>query len=213
MKVNAGAPRRVVISDFQLPSSSTLLLVFQYPRNTQFVISMQPNWWHSNGHVRYTEVNSVDAVRNGLGNTYHFDGTFLYVPVVQLPGNERWNANSRTPWTRSNIDHTREDMAGGDDGQVRISSTNRMQKLLITANCRAGSNPNYCNLPATSATPRTCAGFTTRRGYDSCTAPAAPSTSAPTRRRAPTTAAPTRGTAGCCAYGADLECGGTVRLE
>ena len=68
-EIDAGAPVRAVVASIQIPSSSTLMLVLRYPAGTSFTISLRPNWWHTAGHEQFTQVGSVDAVRDGSGNT------------------------------------------------------------------------------------------------------------------------------------------------
>ena len=49
------------------------------------------------------QVGSVDAVRSGDGNTYHFDGTYLYIRLVSMArvGGHRFLGDATDQWSEA----------------------------------------------------------------------------------------------------------------
>lgn len=80
LKLKDGAPRELTISQIEIDPEHVLLLSIAYPVGTVFNISARAEpwcWdeWNGKSACReyMTAVNSVKAVRDGPGNTYHVD--------------------------------------------------------------------------------------------------------------------------------------------
>ena len=99
--MNDGAPSTFSISRVQLPEAKPkLLIAVSYPPGTSFTIQATTKSSCNTAtklcsHM-YTEVGSVDAVRASDGDTYHFDGTHLYMLVVQNGNSELGTPMRRT---------------------------------------------------------------------------------------------------------------------
>ena len=179
VKYNAGSPISLVISKVQVPSTSHLVLVLPYPAGTKFTIKALPNSWCS-GYCEcgttFRKVNSADAVRDGGGDLYHFDGKFLYIRVVQTPstfnthgfaecdGDRTWSPPDLT-WEALSYDET------------YIQARAKFETITIKANCKPASGGSlYCahggSKAEESAVPSAaiCPASTALRGtYDACT--------------------------------------------
>lgn len=99
-----GTPSTFYIQGLVVPSDASLVMAFPYPPGTTFDISANLNWcetwWGGVCTHAFRAVNSVDAVRNGYGDTYFFDGQVLYVRV--LLRQKGGSFGSATEWTEIN---------------------------------------------------------------------------------------------------------------
>jgi len=167
VRLNKGAPRRLVLRRVQQFRSSTLLLSIAYPVGVGLsVVARAAPWCQvssgtSCSHA-FTRVDSVDAVRASLGNKFHVDASgILYIRVVQPPkgrtGNPEWQLLEEP-----NIPLKR-------DG-ISIPTLSWHDYLEITSDCTAsGSDTDFCAGAVSSTTPEPCAnpGWTLV-AYDRC---------------------------------------------
>ena len=82
-----GAPKVATVHSVQVPSDTSLVIALPYPKGTQFGVSAVPNSWCAKTVLCTTHFRAVDSVakvRGGAGDVYHFDGTHLYLRIVQL---------------------------------------------------------------------------------------------------------------------------------
>ena len=91
-----GAPRELNVSNIQLPSNSThLVLALQYPPGTNFEVSSRGAVWCNNKYRTWSDnalistcayahraVSSAAQVRVGRGDEYFFDGTHLFIRAL-----------------------------------------------------------------------------------------------------------------------------------
>ena len=175
MMFNAGSPRQLTLTNVQVKHDTKLLLSLSYPSGTSFTVTANAAPWcncFSNCGVTkscnetFTSVASADAVRASPGNTYHFDGTYLYVRVVQAPqgytGTPGWaveeEPDGAAPFVR--------------DGLVLQRFTAK-QSLVIAADCAASSSDAaFCAAaPASLEVPSACdanGNEPTPTAYDQC---------------------------------------------
>ena len=90
---DSGSPVSLKLTSMQISRQTHLFLAIPYPRGTSFVVSARAaSWCTANTasktcELDFTEVASVAAVEASIGNVYHFDGSYLYLRVIQFPAN------------------------------------------------------------------------------------------------------------------------------
>jgi len=158
---------RLRIQRLQVRYDTTLLLSLAYPSGTSFeVTAYAPAWCNpASGHTcqePFGQVESVQAVRESQGNVYHFDGTLLYVRLVQPPnsytGSPEWTVEAQPlpPFER--------------DG-ISLQRFSHHSELVISASCSpSAANAAYCaEAPSsTAAVPQPCAAGSAATSYDLC---------------------------------------------
>ncbi|EFA76092.1 hypothetical protein PPL_10671 [Heterostelium album PN500] len=87
--LTAGSPTYMKIWLSQVVYSNYVFLAVRYPASTTFSVSCEYKY-NSQYSYNFTMAASPSAVRNGNGKTYHFDGTHLFVKLVnfRLDGSE-----------------------------------------------------------------------------------------------------------------------------
>jgi hypothetical protein len=162
-----GAPKEVVISGVQVNSAKpSIMLAMSYPVETTFTIRANALANSCNPSTRlcehhYTEVSSVDAVRAANGDTYHFDGEYLYLKIVpnsafKLGQNSlEWAPVERDPFTR--------------DGLSIPDRTQNKYTIQISADCATAvtdEGNEYCGV--TPSVPALCPDGWHATGIDAC---------------------------------------------
>ncbi|KAI9015919.1 G8 domain-containing protein [Hyaloraphidium curvatum] len=101
MRFDGGTPSSFVIQGLVVPDEARLIMAFPYPAGTQFSVQANLNWcqtWWGGVCVHdFRPVGSVAEVRDGFGDTYHFDGRVLYIRVVLRQKGGSFGTND--PWT------------------------------------------------------------------------------------------------------------------
>ena len=163
----AGAPINLTMTQIQVPYDTKLMLSLSYPSSvTNFTITANAAKWCSANAKKtcvetFTDVGSVEAVRASDGNTYHWDGMYLYLRVVQFnpsyTGNPDWSVleEPQTPFIREGI---------------RLQRFEGNGQLIISAWCTPSStDPSFCaEAPAASTAPAACAITHTPTAIDQC---------------------------------------------
>jgi len=158
-----GAPVRLTVGRLQVRFDTSLMLSLSYPPGTSFAITAYAaSWCNTNWkqcEEAFQEVGSPEAVRASAGNTYHWDGSYLYVRLVQANPNgwAEWSIEEEPtdPFVRDGITLPRFD-AGS---------------LVIDASCTPNPDaPAYClHTPAmVGAVPAACTPPRQPVAYDLC---------------------------------------------
>ncbi|KAF2078218.1 hypothetical protein CYY_000508 [Polysphondylium violaceum] len=133
MFLTGGSPTFQVINLKQIPYNQYIFLAIPYPANTQFTIYSYYKW-NTSYNIKFTLAASAAAVRSGNGRTYYFDGSFLYVKLVDHTLNPTGESFAR--------------------GGAQVFNYNWGYSYNITATC-AGASGGFCpvtadNLPSSS---------------------------------------------------------------
>ena len=81
LRFDQGAPTTAEVWISQLPVQKSVILAMPYPSGTTFYIRRVFKWYSSMNSDLW-QAGSLDAVVNGDGLLYYFDGTYLYVKLV-----------------------------------------------------------------------------------------------------------------------------------
>ncbi len=79
--LDKGSPTTTEVWITQLPTQKYILLAMPFPSNAQFSIRRIFKWY-SNLNSAITQAESLDKVLEGDGTLYYFDGTYLYIKLV-----------------------------------------------------------------------------------------------------------------------------------
>jgi hypothetical protein len=92
LDLDGGAPHTLQISKIEVMSDTILLLSIAYPTTTSFTIKAKAAYWCSESSTNsceelFSEVPTVDEIRDSPGNIYHFDQTtgLLTIRVAMFP--------------------------------------------------------------------------------------------------------------------------------
>jgi hypothetical protein len=85
-----GAPKSIRFSLIEVAPETPLLLSIAYPSGTSFTIIAHAGWCSDDVNFSCTEkfhqVESIDEVRNSIGNTYNVDSEdVLTLRIIQTP--------------------------------------------------------------------------------------------------------------------------------
>jgi len=116
-----GSPTSFTIQPYLIPPGTSIFFAIRYPAGTTFTITTDYQWG-TNGDGVVTQVNTFAEVKSGDGRKYYFDGTHLYIKLV--------NHVQPTP------------VYFERDG-VRIYSIQNSYSYKLTANC-PGAAGGYC---------------------------------------------------------------------
>ena len=173
VSLDKGAPVRLHMSRIQVAKDSTLMLAVAYPPGTNFTVQAAVSRWCNtgSGHLcehTLTDAGSVAAVRHGAGDTYHFDGTYLYLKVVSMA------RQSTGPYYLGTTETGWAELADGDTftraGISIYDRGNSRYSLTVTADCTPSSaDADYCSeAVAASAPPVVCPDGQVQVGIDMC---------------------------------------------
>ncbi len=93
MRLGKGSPASWTINTAQLPAGTFIMFALKYPSGTTF--SITANGWVSSYTI--TQVSSFAEVLAGDGTKYYFDGSHLYVKLVNK------QVTSDFAWQRAGI--------------------------------------------------------------------------------------------------------------
>ena len=77
LKLDQGAPREIEFDKIEVESTTPMTISIAYPPGTTFTVTAHAAWcWSGNNNEwlcekQFTQVGSIDEVRNGMGDTYH----------------------------------------------------------------------------------------------------------------------------------------------
>jgi len=133
MFLSGGSPTFQVINLKQVPYNQYIFLAIPYPANTQFIVQSYYKW-NTNYNKKFTVAASAAAVKSGDGRTYYFDGSYLYIKIV-----DHTLAATGESFTR---------------GGAQVYNYNWGYSYNITATCTGSSN-GFCpvtadNLPSST---------------------------------------------------------------
>jgi hypothetical protein len=182
LKLNSGAPRDLNITEIEIDPDNVLLLSIAYPIGTVFTLTANAepwcwlNWDNSaECHETMSAVASVEAVRNGAGNTYHVDVygvlTFrLFMLARTWTGNPGWlGIPSYGMIARDGVN-----FAVPRFERNGIVLPNFAQGYFrVEAEC-GGSGP-FCSGAVADYDPNVCAAGYTQVAYDKCCSITTPS--------------------------------------
>jgi hypothetical protein len=85
---NKGAPRQITFSDAEIYPNSPMFISIPYPRGTKFkIIASSFFWcWEEDNYkckTTFRQVSTLDEVKNGIGDTYHFANGILTFRMAQ----------------------------------------------------------------------------------------------------------------------------------
>mmetsp|Transcript_8285 Transcript_8285/g.13722 ORF Transcript_8285/g.13722 Transcript_8285/m.13722 type:complete len:308 (+) Transcript_8285:2-925(+) len=175
LDIFAGAPTSVLFRYIEVDPATPLLLSISYPPGTSFTIVAHAGWCNSDNYLCdevFQQVNSIEAVRNSLGNTYHVDYNgvltlriiqtpklFLGKPDFMLPQYIDKPGGWKEIWALDRFER---------DG-VRLPKSANGPYLTLDANC-ASNDGVYCSEAVESAyTRNVCPSGYFQSAYDTCT--------------------------------------------
>lgn len=83
MTLARGVPQNFTIQPGQVPFGKSVMFAVNYPSNTNFNITTS-YLYNTRYNFKLTRVNTLAEVQNGDGKKYYFDGTYLFVKLVNL---------------------------------------------------------------------------------------------------------------------------------
>jgi hypothetical protein len=169
-----GAPKSVLFRQIEVDPTTPLLLSIPYPPGTSFTITAFARWCDSNNDLceeTFHQVNSIEAVRSSLGNTYHVDSNgvltfriiqtaklFLGKPNFMLPQYSDTPGGWKEIWALARFER---------DG-VRLPKAENGPYLTLDANC-ASNDGVYCSQSVSPYNRNVCPSGYSQSAYDTCT--------------------------------------------
>jgi hypothetical protein len=199
--LNEGSPRRFLIKHIQVPHTSKLIISLPYPPGTAFSVSALPNDWcetYSTCRRHFTNVDSVAKVRGSDEGAYHFDGTHLYLRIIQQDVDFHGKLGT---WGVPDLSLRAFKSKLGD---LEVPYINNQQRIIVEASCHPNpANQLYCaETPTTQPTTLSfCPAGTVPSGYGHCANTATGVLSLP-----PSTQPESSDVAPRLAWHADIEC-------
>lgn len=170
--LNGGAPRQLNITGIEIDPQSTMLISIPYPTGTTFSITATPPYCSPNTQytcvANYVKVSSVQEVREGPGNLYHFNaGTgVLTLRVIQFSNQFTGNPEFILPdydtpgrWQDYALNKFERD-------GVLLAMRSWHNQIKIEADC-SGSGV-YCDGALSSFDPNVCLAGFNQVAYDTC---------------------------------------------
>merc|ERR1712157_347249 len=172
LELNDGAPHSLKLELVEVLPDSPLMLSIAYPSGTNFEITYNAAWCSPSSSYSCKEtvqsVNSVNDVRNSMGNTYHVDSNgLLTMRIIQtaqsFTGNPDWiPPNYDTPGKWNSWYALDRFSRGG----VYLPKLSWGPWLDIKADCsRSGA---YCSQMPTRTLVEVCPQGYTQTAYDTC---------------------------------------------
>ena len=130
--LSTGVPEHIRVWPQNFATTGTsILLAISYPAGTTFDLWVVPRW--NQYRTRFVEVASREAVADGNGTMFHFDGRHLYLKVADM-----WSSYPNA-YTRKN---------------VSIPNVFEFQiDVVINATCLVKNSDGFCAAPAGGADP------------------------------------------------------------
>ncbi|KAK2078299.1 hypothetical protein QBZ16_004168 [Prototheca wickerhamii] len=89
--LNSGAPSQLQIFLTQVPKGTSIIWAMRYPSGTRFTIKREYKYY-ANNNRDIPAASSLNALVNDAESTYFFDGTYLYIKVLDPGDAETENA-------------------------------------------------------------------------------------------------------------------------
>ena len=173
ISLDGGAPRVATFTRLQVPFGDTLMLALAYPSTATLEVRAQVTQFCTpeDGYlcdVALTDAGSIAAVRGGVGDTYHWDGTYLYLKLVSMArqtSGKRYLGTVDSGWTEVDGDtFTRGGFSIPDRGGSRY-------QLVVTATCDVSpTDDEFCAGAVAVDPPPACAPTEVQGAIDECTA-------------------------------------------
>ena len=174
LNFDAGSPVSLKLTSMQISRQTHLFLAIPYPLGTSFVLHARAATWCTANtasktcELDFSEVSSVAEVEASIGNVFHFDGSYLYLRVIQTPANYLGTPDWQL-WDDVEMGSTAYPFIRDGISLPRFSSE---QYVLITANCTpSATDASFCaELPEETSVPwpPECPTYFEMVGYDQC---------------------------------------------
>lgn len=172
VSLDAGAPRVATITRLQVPLGDTLMLALAYPPTATLEVRATVTQWCNPDagflcDLVLSDAGSVAAVRSGAGDTYHWDGTYLYLKLVSMarqPSGSRNLGTVASGWTPTEGDtFTRGGLSIPDRGGAKY-------QLTVTATCDVSpTDDEFCAGAVATDPPPACSDTQVQVAIDECT--------------------------------------------
>jgi hypothetical protein len=173
LHLDDGPPKNLTFSLLEVDPNTPLYFSISYPVGTSFSIQAHAaTWCYANANIScvetFTKVDSEQAVRMSLGNTYHVsnDGVLTFRVVETSPkfvGNPDWFLPS---WTDRNIDGTGFALDRFERRGVRLPRDSYGPYLVVEADCPASGA--YCTQSSSATNDNVCPDGFEQVSYDTC---------------------------------------------
>lgn len=130
--LTTGVPERIKVWPQNFATTGTFIFfAISYPAGTSFDIWAVPRW---NAYsTRFNRVDSRQAVLDGNGTMYHFDGRHLYLKISDM-------------WSPYPNAYTRQRIAIPDTMATSVD-------IVITASCPSKNSQGFCTTPSSADPP------------------------------------------------------------
>jgi hypothetical protein len=172
LELDRGAPKSIFIAEVEVDPATPLLLSITYPAGTSFnITALASNCNASATHTCeevFHQVDTVTAVRNSLGNTYHVDSNgVLTFRVIQTPSLFVGRPEFFLPqYTDKGMDGIGEALERFERDGIRLPAFTRGNIIKLYANCP--SSGAYCSELPAPFEPDVCPDGYVQTGYDVC---------------------------------------------
>lgn len=174
VNIDQGPPKQLIIDEVEIDPSTMLLLTITYPAGTKFTIKLEAddctNTDNFSCSEHFYQVNSIERVRNGSGNTYHVDSdgvlTFrVFMPPRKFIGNPDFFVPDYQTNPRGTDDIKA--LARFEREQVILPNPSLYSRLVIEADCRSDDGI-HCRDAIIDYDPDVCESNFEQVAYDKC---------------------------------------------
>lgn len=174
LTLNEGAPKQLRFDTIEVDPDTPLLFSIAYPPGTNFTVRAQAAYCNGSGSLcqsTFTKVDSIQQVRQSLGNVYSFsDAGLLTVRIVQTAqtylGDSEWFLPTYESTGRWDDTFS---LPRFERGGVRLPMSSYGPYLEILAECSISStNWAYCAQLPPNLDPDVCPSGYVQVAYDRC---------------------------------------------